>query len=53
MAACRTLDEVIAAADTGSAAVPPLTQAAADQVAAILAPWHARQEPGRVTTVAP
>jgi hypothetical protein len=38
MTVCRTLEEVIAAADADSAAVPPLTQAQADQVAAILAP---------------
>jgi len=34
---CRTLAEVEAAADADSAGDPPLTQATADRVAAILA----------------
>ena len=36
---CRTLAEVLAAADADSAGDPPLTQATADLVAAILAPY--------------
>lgn len=35
---CRTLDEVLAAADADSAGDPPLSQDLADLVAAILAP---------------
>lgn len=36
MTTCRTLDEVLAAADADSEGEPPLSQAAADQVAVIL-----------------
>lgn len=36
MTACRTLAEVLAAADADSEGEPPLSQAAANQVAAIL-----------------
>jgi hypothetical protein len=36
MVTCRTIEEVIAAADADSEGEPPLSQAAADQVAAIL-----------------
>lgn len=39
---CRSLDEVIAAADADSANVPPLTQELADKTAAILAPYYAQ-----------
>jgi len=35
---CRSLDEVFAAADADSLGEPPLTQAQADRIAAILAP---------------
>jgi hypothetical protein len=35
---CRTLAEVIAAADRDSVALPPLSQEQADRVAVILAP---------------
>ncbi len=35
---CRTLADVIAAAERDALADPPLTQALADKVAAILAP---------------
>jgi hypothetical protein len=38
--ACRTLEEVRAAADADSAADPPLTQDQADLVATILAPYR-------------
>jgi hypothetical protein len=38
MTVCRTLDEVRAAALADAASDPPLTQDAADLVAAILAP---------------
>jgi hypothetical protein len=38
MTACRTLDDVLAAADADSAGEPPLSQDQADLVAAILAP---------------
>jgi hypothetical protein len=37
MTLCRTLDEVLAAADAESVRYPPLSQAQADRVAAILA----------------
>lgn len=40
MTTCRSLAEVLAAADADSKADPPLTQAAADLVAAILAPYR-------------
>jgi hypothetical protein len=40
MAALRTLDEIWEAGAIAGAAMPPLTQAQADQVAAILAPWR-------------
>ena len=51
MTTCRTLDEVYAAADADSIGEPPLTQAQADLVAAILASYGdqitaARQDPG-------
>lgn len=36
MTACRTLADVLAAADADSEGEPPLSQAAADQAAAIL-----------------
>lgn len=36
MVTCRTIDEVIAAADAASEGEPPLSQEAADKVAAIL-----------------
>jgi hypothetical protein len=36
MSLCRTLAEVLAAADADSEGEPPLSQAAADQVAVIL-----------------
>jgi hypothetical protein len=39
-AALRTLDEVWEAGALAGAAMPPLTQAQADRVAAILAPWR-------------
>ena len=42
MTLCRSLAEVIAAAQADAAADPPLTQEGADQVAAILAPWYAQ-----------
>lgn len=38
MTACRNLDDVLAAADADSQDDPPLTQAGADLVAALLAP---------------
>lgn len=38
MTACRSLDDVLAAADQDSASDPPLDQDKADQVAALLAP---------------
>ena len=38
---CRTLAEVLAAADADSANTPPLSQETADRVAAILAPHMA------------
>jgi hypothetical protein len=38
MTVCRTLDEVLAAADADSASDPPLSQDQADLIAAILAP---------------
>ena len=41
---CRTLAEVIAAAEADAATMPPLTQETADKVAAILAPIRARQQ---------
>lgn len=40
---CRTLDEVLAAADADSAGEAPLTQKQADQVAAILLPARTAQ----------
>jgi hypothetical protein len=40
MATLRTLDEIWAQAAADGAGDPPLTQAQADQVAAILAPWR-------------
>lgn len=42
MAALRTLDEIWAQGAIDGAGDPPLTQAQADKVAAILAPWRAR-----------
>jgi hypothetical protein len=39
MTTCRTLDEVYAAAAADSIGEPPLTQAQADLVAVILAPY--------------
>ncbi len=36
---CRTLDEVLAAADADSASVPPLSQAQVNLAAVILAPY--------------
>jgi hypothetical protein len=36
---CRTLAEVLAAADAASAALPPMSQAKADETWAILAPY--------------
>lgn len=43
MTDCKTLDDVLAAADADSAADPPLTQDAADHVAALLAPHQDRR----------
>jgi hypothetical protein len=40
MTVCRTLDEIWAQGAIDGAGDPPLTQAHADQVAAILAPWR-------------
>ena len=40
---CRTLDEIWAQGAIDGAGAPPLTQAEADRVAAILAPWRARK----------
>jgi len=37
---CRTLDEVLAAADADSAAMPPPTQAQVNLTAIILAPYR-------------
>ena len=42
MAVCRTLDEIWAQGAIDGAAQPPLTQAQADRIAAILAPGRAR-----------
>lgn len=42
MAVLRTLDEIWAQGAIDGAGDPPLSQAAADTVAAILAPWRAR-----------
>jgi hypothetical protein len=40
---CRTLDEIREAGAQAGAALPPLTQAQADRIAAILAPyWRLR-----------
>lgn len=45
---CRTLDEVLAAADADAAGDPPLSQDQADLVAAILAPHQAAaRDPAR------
>lgn len=43
MTVCRTLDEIWAQGAIDGAAHPPLTQAQADLVAAILAPHRARK----------
>lgn len=40
MTVLRTLDEIWQAGTLDGAADPPLSQAVADQVAAILAPWY-------------
>lgn len=40
---CRTLADVIAAARQDAAADAPLTQAQADRIAVILAPWRAQR----------
>jgi hypothetical protein len=41
---CRTLGEVLAAADADSAAMPPPTQAQVNYAAMLLAPYlHARE----------
>jgi hypothetical protein len=45
MVVCRTLDEIYAAAAADAAGDPPLTQAEADRVAAILAPYRLRLGP--------
>jgi hypothetical protein len=47
MVTCRTIEEVIAAADADSVGEPPMSQAAADQVAAILASVRPSQAGGR------
>jgi hypothetical protein len=41
---CRTIGEVIAAAEADAAAQQPLTKPKADEAAAILAPWLAARE---------
>jgi hypothetical protein len=43
MVVCRTIDECWAQGAVDGAGDPPLTQAQADQVAAILAPWRREQ----------
>ena len=43
MAVLRTLDEVWEAGALAGAAMPPLSQAAADRVEVILAPWRRTQ----------
>ena len=43
MGALRTLDEIWEAGSLAGAAMPPLTQAQADRIAAILAPWRRTQ----------
>lgn len=43
MAALRTLDEIWEAGSLAGAAMPPLTQAQADRIEAILAPWRRKQ----------
>jgi hypothetical protein len=40
MTLCRTLDEVLAAADADSRDDPPLSQDQADLIAALLAPYR-------------
>jgi hypothetical protein len=44
MTACRTVDEVLAAADADSRDVPPLDQDTADLAAALLAPHRDTQD---------
>jgi hypothetical protein len=44
MTVCRTLDEVLAAADADSKSDPPLSQDQADLIAAILAAGEVRRE---------
>jgi hypothetical protein len=41
---CRTLADVLAAADRDAANDPPLSQAQADLIAALLAPYRAQDE---------
>jgi hypothetical protein len=41
MTRCFTLDDVLAAADADSQGDPPLSQAQADLIAALLAPYRA------------
>jgi hypothetical protein len=50
MTTCRTLADVLAAADADSAAVPPLTQEQADLVAVLL--WVGLRSCGRAYTPA-
>jgi hypothetical protein len=40
MTTCRTIAEVLAAADADSVGEPPMTQAQADLIAIILAPYR-------------
>ena len=41
---CRTLDEVLAAADADSASIPPCTQAQVNLAAMLLAPYLPARE---------